>query len=53
MGDGFELQQEEKEHQRPQGNNYLTELHFTSLLSVETKRAGAVEKYLSDKKKNE
>lgn len=44
------MQKEEREHQRPQGYNYLIELHFTSLLSTETRRAGGGGKYESDKK---
>lgn len=40
----LKLKQEEKEHQRPRGNNHLIELRFTSLLSTNTKRIGCEEK---------
>lgn len=43
-GGRLKLKQEEKEHQRPGGNNHLIELHFTSLLSTNTKRIGCEEK---------
>ena len=49
-GDGLEKQQEEKEHQRPRGNNHLIELHFTPLLS--TKRIGGWGKDWRHKKMN-
>ena len=49
-GDGLENQQEEKEHQRPRGNNHLIELHFTPLLS--TKRIGGWGKDWRHKKMN-